>query len=265
MKPEVIVKAVAAKITSRGLRLGATVSAAALLAACAGTEPARTDSRVEQLLEPTLLASAAAAEAAYDYDSAANHYRNLLSRNPGNLDLTLSLARALRYAGQSDQAIALLGGMAGDKAPAAVLLELGKAHLAADHLNLAVRYLQAARDAAPQQWQIHSALGVAHDYKNNYAEAQQSYVEALGLSPNNPAVLNNLGLSQAQAGDLAGAAETLRKAVDQPGASPQVRQNLALVLALQGDAAGAERLARMDLPREMVRENMAYYRSLSGR
>lgn len=265
MMRKVMPQGIAPVITVRRLRGVAALCAAALLASCAATEPRRDEAGLKGMLEPTLMLSAAAAEASMDYEAAAAHYRTLLSRDPENRDLALRLARVLRYAGQNEQAIALLTPLAtSDGAPPAVLLEMGKAHLAADHLNLALRFLRAARDAAPGDWRTHSALGIALDYKLDHADAQQSYLDALGLAPNQPEVLNNLGLSQAQAGDLAGAVDTLRRAADQPTASPQVRQNLALLLALSGDAEGAERLARMDLPREMVRENVTYFRSLAN-
>ncbi|HEY9217886.1 MAG TPA: pilus assembly protein TadD, partial [Phenylobacterium sp.] len=44
----------------------------------------------------------------------------------------------------------------------------------------------------------------------------------------------------------------------------KVRQNLALVLGLQGRYDEAERLARQDLPPELVANNMAYLRSVTG-
>ncbi len=266
MMRKVIAQDAAAANTLLRLRRSAALCLAALAAACAAPEAQRGDAGLKGVVEPTIMMSAVAAEANMDYEAAASHYRNLLRRDPGNRDLALRRARVMRYAGQHAQAVALLTPLATEAdAAAPVLLEMGKAHLAADHLNLALRFLRAARDAAPGDWETHSALGIALDYKLDHADAQQSYLEALGLTPNNPVVLNNLGLSQAQTGDLAGAIETLRRAADQPTASPQVRQNLALLLALNGDPDGAERLARMDLPREMVRENVNYYRALNRR
>lgn len=267
MMRKVISQGVSPFFTNKGLRLGTALCAAALLSACELTTTAQEDAGLKAMVEPTLMLSAATAEANLEYEAAASHYRNLLTRNPGDRDLSLRLARVLRYSGQSDQAISLLTPLADEsgEGSADILLELGKAHLAADHLNLALRFLRAARDTAPGNWEAYAALGVALDYKLDHADAQQNYLEALGLVPDSPVILNNLGLSQALAGDLSGAIETLRRAADQPTASPQVRQNLALLMALSGDADAAERLARMDLPGEMVRENVSYFRSLGGR
>ncbi len=241
----------------------------ALLAGCETAQspaPTSQTGEVGKLVEPTLRAAAANAEASQDYAVAAKHYNTLLQRNPGDLELTQRLARALRYAGKSEAVIQLLTPMVDkvDAPPAPLLLELGAAHLAADHLSLARRYLERARDLAPGSWEVHSALGVTYDYMDLYADAQQSYLEALAASPDNPTVLNNLALSQAQAGDLAGAIDTLRKATTVPQASAQTRQNLALMLALSGDVEAAERYARMDLPPDVLRERIDYFRSLQS-
>ena len=48
------------------------------------------------------------------------------------------------------------------------------------------------------------------------------------------------------------------------GSDLAVRQNLALVLGLQGRLDEAEKLARQDLPPEVVASNMAYLRTASG-
>lgn len=258
-----------ATVHSGIVRRGITCAAlACLLAACATQQPAtsaKLDGKLQTILEPTLAASAMAAEAQYDYEAAAKYYRNLLGRKPGDLELSVRLARSLRYAGKVDNAIQVLMPLVAGGDPAVpVLVELGKAHLAADHLSLAVRYLDQARAKAPQDWEVLSAVGVVYDYQNRFGDAQQAYLEALAAAPNNPVVLNNLALSQAQSGDLAGAIDTLRKALEQPGSTAQIRQNLALMLALSGDLQGAERLARVDLPKDMVRDNMSYYRRLTA-
>ena len=56
----------------------------------------------------------------------------------------------------------------------------------------------------------------------------------------------------------------MRQAVAKPGAPIAVRQNLALVVGLQGRLDEAERLARQDLPPEMVENNLAWLRSATA-
>lgn len=255
-----------ANFICRTLRGGTAACALLLVAGCATTESGgnASPSKIRAVIEPSLMAAAATSEAKFDYEAAANSYTSLLQRRPDDADLAVRLARVLRYGGKIDNAIGVLTPLSGgERPPVPVLIELGKAHLAADHLNLAQRYLNQARSIAPENWEVLSALGVSLDYQGKYADAQAAYLEALSLSPNNPTILNNLSLSQAQSGDLAGAIDTQRKTVDQPQATAQMRQNLALLLAMNGQVDEAERYARMDLPREVLRENQAYFRSLN--
>lgn len=244
-------------------RLALAAVLAAGLAGCAAHE-GTDEGRLRAVVDPGLRNAAAAAEASFDYQTAASHYATLYERTPDDDALALAYARALRYSGGHATAIAILDDhIARTGAKPALMAELGKANLAADRSGLAVRYLRQAIEGAPGDWELHSALGVAYDYQGRPAEAQTEFKAALELSPDNPVVLNNLALSLAQAGDLEGAVKTLRHAVEQPRASAQVRQNLALLLALDGDPKAAERLARQDLPPDILRENAAYYRILS--
>ncbi|HLO78057.1 MAG TPA: tetratricopeptide repeat protein [Magnetospirillum sp.] len=237
-----------------------------LLAACAGApSPADNDARVADAVEPSLRAAASSAEAARDYKGAAQHWGTLYQRHPGNADIALSFARVLRYAGQPQQSADLMQAQLETKPNDPDLLtELGKDYLAADRLPLALASLERARAAAPDRWEIHSALGVALDTAGRYAEAAPSYAKALALSPDNPRVLNNLALSQALAGQLDDAITTLTRAADHPKAGTQIRQNLAVLLALKGDTAQAEKLVRQDLPTDMSRNNAAILRALAG-
>lgn len=247
----------------------AALSAALWLAGCAGmgggTAASPPSANTPAAIEASTRASAQAAEAGFDYQTAAAGWNSLVQAHPDDPELALRLARNLRYSGQVQPAIDVAGGfMEKHGRSLALLVELGKCYLAADRLGLAVRTLHEAGELAPLDWQVQSALGVAQDYQGNYADAQDAYARALALSPDNPVVLNNLALSQAQAGQLDSARATLEKAADQPKATAQVRQNLALIKALSGDLNGAERLNRQDLPPDLVRNNAAFYRLMAG-
>jgi Flp pilus assembly protein TadD len=237
-----------------------------LLAGCAGaTMETAGDDVIARAVEPSLRTAAASAEANNDWKGAAQHWGTLHQRHPEDSSISLSLARAWRYGGQEQQAADLIQGeLARTGRSLGLLTELGKDYLAAERLGLALKTLEEARTKAPDNWDIHSAMGVALDASGRYGEAQAAYGRALELSPENPVVLNNLALSQAQSGQLDMAVETLRRANEHPGAGTQLRQNLALLLALKGDAPAAERLAAKDLPPDMVRTNAGIYRSLAG-
>ena len=238
---------------------------ALFLAACAALGLEQQETLLpKSLISDSLMSAAANAEASGDFRSAAAHYRTLLERSPRDRRVALKLARAMRLAGDSRQAAALLEQTSrGEKPSADMLIELAKAYLSSDQMPVALRYLNQAKPLAPDNWEIMSLLGVIHDYQGANAEARSHYAAALALAPDNSIVLNNLGLSLAMAGDLEAAIATLEKAKDQPGASHHIRQNLALLLAMKGDAAGAERFARKDQSPEMVRANLRYFRALA--
>lgn len=215
-------------------------------------------------VEPALRQAAMLSERNASYGEAAQHYAALHAKYPQDKQITMALARNLRFAGNPQQAIAVLNSTIAAQAPDALtLLELGKDYLAADQLNLAKPTLERARAAAPLNWEILSSLGVVYDYEGDYEQAQQQYDAALFLDPENPTVLNNKALSLAQQGRLEEAVKTMQIATDQPSASAQARQNLALLMALKGDAGAAERLARKDLPPAVAEANIEYYKSLA--
>jgi Flp pilus assembly protein TadD len=141
------------------------------------------------------------------------------------------------------------------------LLETARAHIARNQGFYAIEPAKKAQAAAPRDWRAVSLLGVAYEQTGRGPEARQAWEAALKLSPDNASVLANLGLSYAAAGDLKAAEGYLRRASAQPGATVKVRQNLVMVLGLQGKLQEAERLAREDLPPEVVTANLAWLRS----
>lgn len=249
-------------------RLLGSVALSVALAGCAvtsqrtGADPAAVTEKAN--VEPALRQAAMMSERNASYGEAAQHYASLHAKYPQDKQITLALARNLRFAGNPQQAIAVLNsGLAAQSPDALTLLELGKDYLAADQLNLAKPTLERAKAAAPLNWEVLSSLGVVYDYEGNYEQAQQQYDAALFLDPENPTVLNNKALSLAQQGRLDEAVKTMKVATDQPSASAQARQNLALLMALKGDSEAAERLARKDLPPAVAEANIEYYKSLS--
>jgi Flp pilus assembly protein TadD len=251
---------------SQGQRMAllATAAACVLLAGC-GMPSSDPQPETTATLQAAQVQAAKQAEASYNYTEAVTIYQGLHAQHPEDADLSVNLARNLRFAGQPQSAISVISQVIGahGRTPP-LLIELGKAYLAADQDNLALSTLLEAKTQAPNDWEMLSTLGVAYDYQGNYADAREAYAQALIASPSNPAVLNNLALSQASSGDLAGAIATLEQAIDQPTASAQTRQNLALLMALKGDPDAAERLARKDLPPDVADNNNAYFRMISA-
>ena len=250
------------------LRPAAALAAAVVLTACAGgmnADGSGSDPMNRPEVARSLLDAADSAEAQNDHATAAGYYRNVFTRDPKNARAAVGLMQSLRGLGALDQArAAATAALAANPGNPAVLSEAGKVRLASGDLNDAVKLLQRAADLDPQDWKARTALGVAYDRLGNRQKAEDSYQAALKISPDNAAVLNNLALSRAMAHDLAGARELLQRAVASAGSDVRVRQNLALVYALSGDMTQAEALTLHDLPPDLARETLAYYRELAA-
>lgn len=177
--------------------------------------------------------------------------------------VAVNYSAALRKIGSTKEAVSVMTKAYGRfPSNADVNLEYGKSLVEEGRAFEAVRYLEVAAGAKRTDWRAVSAYGVALDQIGEHDLARAKYDEALGVSPQNAAVLNNKGLSFAVDGKLKEAVKTLRAAAASPGADARVRQNLALTLAINGDMREAERLARSDLPPQVAEQNIAYFRQL---
>jgi len=245
------------------------LTGAVALAACANNPDAQkaAGSPMERPeVTRSLMDAAAVAEAQNDPTTAATYYRNVYARDPGNLRAAFGLMQSLREIGNLDQAKEVADKLLAAKPDdPAVLAEVGKVRLASNQLQDAVRMLKRASDLNAQDWRSRSALGVAYDRLGDAKRAEEAYQDALKISPENPAVLNNFALSRAMAKDLPAARDLLQRAVASAGADVRVRQNLALIYALSGDMGKAESLTLRDLPPDLARETLSYYRELSTR
>jgi Flp pilus assembly protein TadD len=144
------------------------------------------------------------------------------------------------------------------------LLEIARAYIALNQGFYAIDPLKRVMAMAPRDWRPVSLMGIAREQNQQPNEAHAAYLQALALSPDNPAVLSNLALWCATHHDTAQAEVLLRRAVAQPGATARERQNLALVLGMQGKLADAEHLMRDDLPPDIANNNLSYLKAVSG-
>ena len=142
-------------------------------------------------------------------------------------------------------------------------IELVKAQIASGLIGEATDNTNLLLGDAPGEWEVYALQGVLLDHAEKFTAAQSAYGRALSISPNNVAVLNNMSLSLAQDGKLASAINLLEGLVRSEYSVPQVRQNLALFYALRGEIDAAEKLAREDLPANIVSENFASFRLLN--
>ena len=192
-------------------------------------------------------------------DTLGGRYRE----NPGDVDVAIAYARALRATDQRVQAVAVLE-QASIRNPRSmpVLGAYGRALADAGQYQQALETLDRAHTPDNPDWRILNVQGAALDQMGRHTEAQRHYAAALKIVPNEPSVLSNLGLSYLLAKDLKNAEATLRRAVAQPNAGPRVRQNLALVVGLRGRFEEAEKIASADLPENEAAANVSYLRQM---
>jgi Flp pilus assembly protein TadD len=243
------------------VRWTALAAAGAAVVACQDG-PAKS---IGAALDATLQQSAAQATALGSWPEALNGYRLLYERNPDDRDAALGYVRALRNVGQVDEAVRL-GSLSVARHPDDVQLlgEYGKARLAARDLPGAVETLTAAIARSPADWSLHSALGIAYDLVGQHEKAQDAYLKALDVSPNNPTVTNNLALSLALSGNIDGGIARLEQVGPPLRGSVQARQSLALLYAIKGQVTRAEPLVRKDLPARVAEENLAFFERVGG-
>jgi len=186
--------------------------------------------------------------------------------NPGDTDVAIAYARALRATGQRAQAVAVLE-RASIRNPRSkpLLGAYGRALAEAGQYQQALEALDRAHTPDNPDWQILNVQGAVLDQLGHHADAQRHYAAALKIVPDESTVLSNLGLSYLLTKDLKNAELTLRRAAAQQNASPKVRQNLALVVGLRGHFEEAEKIASADLPENEASANISYLRQMLAR
>ena len=253
---------------SRGARLAARIvslgfAGGLFLAGCVAEPPQQRAKKLGDL-DRSLFQAAESFEKRRDYATAASYYRNLYNRDASDIEAVVGLSRGLRHLQQAREAQAIIL-RALKEAPKDYDLraELGKVQLSLGEPLKAIDQLSRVdAEVEGKRWDIKVALAIGHDRLGMYEQAERRYRQALQLSPENAAVMNNFALSLAQAGRLGEALEILERAAALPEATPRMRQNLALLYAMKGDLASAEQYVRRDMPPEVADQNMTYYRQL---
>ena len=227
----------------------------------ATSEPVPSPER--EAIQKALAEAAKSAENNLDYNLAVMHYGRLVEINPGDVSSVLGFARNLRYSGRPKEAVLLLKKvLASSLTHVSLRIQLVKAQIASGLLVEAERTVDDLHNEASGDWEVYALQGVLLDHAGKFRAAQAAYGQALSISPNNIAVLNNMSLSLAQEGKLVPAIRLLEDLVRSEYSNPQVRQNLALFYALHGDLQSAEELAKQDLPPNIISENFSSFRLL---
>lgn len=185
--------------------------------------------------------------------------------DPADAEAGAGMALALRNLGRNDEAaVAATNALVAHPDDTPLLLELARAHIARGQGFYAIDPARKAAALAPRDWRPQALLAVAYEQAERGDEAEAAHRQALALAPSEAAPATNYGMFLAARGDLGAAEAQLRRAAALPTATIQTRQNLALVVGLQGRLPEAEKLARADLPPELVNNNLAYLRAALG-
>jgi Flp pilus assembly protein TadD len=195
----------------------------------------------------------------YEPLAAAAFWGREVDIDPRDVEAGVALSQSLRTLGRFKEATeATEAVLVVDPNNLNALLEQARAYIGMNQGFYAIEPARKAAGLASRDWRPVGLLAVAYEQAQRDDEALAAHRQAVALAPDDPGALSNYAMFQAAHGDLAGAETLLRRAVASPRVTPKVRQNLALVVGLQGRLPEAERLARQDLPPEMVASNLAW-------
>src|SRR6266849_1295675 len=224
---------VCTKTFARAHRLVPAVLAVALVG-CQTVQPTETTGS---------LGVAAAPRAEGDWRRAAEAWGERYRAEPGNPDVAIHYAQALRGNGQRSQAVAVLE-QASIQNPKhmGVLGAYGRALADVGNYKQALEVLNGAHTPDQPDWRILSVQGAALDQMGRHEEAQRYYATALKIVPDEPSVLSNLGLSYALSKDLVRAESTLRRGGGHRAHRPALRRGGRQRRLSAPDAGATERL-----------------------
>lgn len=171
------------------------------------------------------------------------------SRNEKDKKAALNYSAALKAAGQTGQAVAVMRkAVIYHPRDREVAAEYGKALAADGRFKEALATVRRAQRPDNPDWSLLATEGGILDSLGQHEEARSIYQQALVLAPGEPQVLNNLGLSYVLTDELDKAEKVLREAAASPRATLKTRENLALVLRLRGKGAEAAQVSGTQAP-----------------
>lgn len=214
------------------------------LVACAGTPPG-TPARIET---GTWLHLASAAASSGNRSLAVAMLAAAAERAPERRDIQLKYARALVDAGAVRKAEEIVS-RALERRPddRRLRYEAARLQVISGDLQNALQALDRLVVSDPGDVQALNARGVVLDLTGRHVMAQDSYRQALALTPNNTSIRNNLAMSMLLEGRRMEATDLLEAIRRDPGVPARVLNNLAFAYAAGGDIKRARSLASNDL------------------
>jgi len=206
---------------------------------------------------------ATASRAAGDYGNAVSLYRHAATMDASNPEPLVALGDTLLEMGKPDDAIINYNAALklSPKSPTA-LRGLARTYLKTGRPDLAASPLAVAYTDTPNDPTLLLLIGVADDFIDQHAHAQNRYRQGLKIAPTDRSLILNLALSLALSERFEQAIDGLRPLALAPNATPHERQTLALIYGLKGDQKSERDLARRDLDAGAADHNLAFYETL---
>ncbi len=120
-------------------------------------------------------------------------------------------------------------------------------------------YFQRCHKLEENNYQALLGLAISNDLTGKYQQSSNFYQQAIVRFPANIKLRNNFALSRLLAGDFEQAIGELNQFAFGPESSVRMRQNLALAYGMIGDDDAAFQVASLDLPPDIVENNIKYY------
>jgi tetratricopeptide (TPR) repeat protein len=175
------------------------------------------------------------------YDEAAEQWRRLLDRLPGNAELYLNLARTLLAKGDAVAAQREFDRALERASDAAEYCNLvGEAWFRHGLRDKAVEYYLQGLRLQPDRARLRSNLGSAYFAAREFEAARSEFQKAVRLNPSDPLVQANLGVCLFFCGQVEESAAQLKRAVELDPFSVEARNHFGFVLARQGRLAEAK-------------------------
>lgn len=182
---------------------------ASLMVGCASTTPEahyerNKDKSLAQLMGQEELSEAEKAEQkaqwlttaqialdAEQYEQAGKTVKKVLAVDPVNFEARYILAE-IKLSEDPATALEYYSILHETRPSPETLQGIGLAQIGSGRLEQGRKTLKQALALSPDLWRAHNAIGVTHAMKNEWAEAELSYLTASELNPENPDVYSNL-------------------------------------------------------------------------
>ena len=213
-------------------------------------------------------------------ESAISIYRKQLKLQPNDISLLLALGSAYNQISEFDLALhhlkkaqSLLLTEAGELNESSksdhtseirgqILREKGNAQQGLGQVKPALAYFKQAVELLPDDAKALNSLGVNYALFKDYRHARTAFIGALANEPENLEYRNNLALAWILDGQPQQGIDVLYSHYSRGNSTSKSRQNLALAFAMKGDLEAAKTIAKQDLTKAELENNVAYYQQL---